>query len=61
RTEQMDGMYPPEVFEQYARMRSIQRDAVPQDLVGTVLYLCSTASDFVTGQAFIVDGGHIFD
>ena len=51
RTEQMDGMYPPEVFEQFARMRSIQRDAVPQDLVGTVLYLCSTASDFVTGQA----------
>ena len=61
RTGQMDGMYPPEVFEQYARMRSIQRDAFPQDIVGTALYLCSTASDFVTGQAFIVDGGHIFD
>ena len=57
RTEQMEGMYPPEVFEQYARMRSIQRDAVPRDIVGTALYLCSTASDFVTGQAFIVDGG----
>ncbi len=61
KTEQSAGMYPPEVFEIYKNMRSIPRDAVPRDLVGTVVYLCSPASDFVTGQAFIVDGGHIFD
>ena len=29
----------------------------PEDLVGTVIFLASPASDFVTGQTFIVDGG----
>ncbi len=61
RTEQMEQMYPAQVFEHYRKLRAIPRDAVPQDLVGAVLYLCSPASDFVTGQAFIVDGGHILD
>jgi NAD(P)-dependent dehydrogenase (short-subunit alcohol dehydrogenase family) len=61
RTEQMEQMYPAQVFEHYRQLRAIPRDAVPQDLVGAVLYLCSPASDFVTGQAFIVDGGHILD
>ena len=61
RTEQMESMYPASVFEYYKQLRAIPRDAIPQDLVGTVLYLCSPASDFVTGQSFIVDGGHILD
>ncbi len=61
KTEHMVEMYPPEAFEHFKALRAIPRDAMPQDLVGTVLYLCSPASDFVTGQAFIVDGGHIFD
>jgi NAD(P)-dependent dehydrogenase (short-subunit alcohol dehydrogenase family) len=29
----------------------------PQDIVGTAVYLCSPASDFVTGQLLYVDGG----
>jgi NAD(P)-dependent dehydrogenase (short-subunit alcohol dehydrogenase family) len=61
RTEQADSLFPAAVFEAYRAMRSIPRDAHPQDLVGTMLYLCSPASDFITGQTFIVDGGHIFD
>ena len=61
RTEKMDEMYPAQVFEHYRKQRAIPRDALPQDLVGAALYLCSPASDFVTGQAFIVDGGHILD
>ena len=60
RTEHMEQMYPAQVFEHYKTLRAIPRDGVPADLVGTVLYLCSPASDFVTGQTFIVDGGHIF-
>ena len=29
----------------------------PEDIAGTVLWLCSNASSFVTGQAIIADGG----
>ena len=36
--------------------RSIKRSEVPQDLVGTVVFLCSSDSDFMTGQ-IVVDGG----
>jgi gluconate 5-dehydrogenase len=35
------------------------RAAVPEDFIGTVVYLSSTASDFVTGQILYVDGGNI--
>lgn len=61
RTENVEQIYPPEVFERFRAMRAIPRDAAPDDLVGAVLYLCSPASDFVTGQTFIVDGGHVYD
>jgi NAD(P)-dependent dehydrogenase (short-subunit alcohol dehydrogenase family) len=37
--------------------RAIKRDEYPQDLVGTLIYLCSGDSDFVTGQVIAVDGG----
>ena len=33
------------------------RLAEPEDMTGAALYLASKASDFVTGQAIIVDGG----
>ena len=39
--------------------RSIKREMVPADLVGTLLYLCSSDSDFVTGQTLNVDGGKV--
>jgi NAD(P)-dependent dehydrogenase (short-subunit alcohol dehydrogenase family) len=37
--------------------RSIKRDEYPEDLLGTLIYLCSSDSDFVTGQVLAVDGG----
>ena len=37
--------------------RAIKRSEVPQDLVGTVVFLCSSDSDFMTGQTLVVDGG----
>jgi len=33
------------------------RIAVPEDYMGTALYLASSASDFVTGSLIVVDGG----
>jgi NAD(P)-dependent dehydrogenase (short-subunit alcohol dehydrogenase family) len=43
----------------YVASRAIKRDAVPEDLTGTLVYLCAEESDFVTGQILVVDGGSI--
>jgi 3-oxoacyl-[acyl-carrier protein] reductase len=37
--------------------RAIPRVQMPEDLVGTVLFLASSDSDFMTGQSLVVDGG----
>jgi NAD(P)-dependent dehydrogenase (short-subunit alcohol dehydrogenase family) len=37
--------------------RCIKRDEEPDDLVGTVIFLASHDSDFMTGQTMLVDGG----
>ncbi len=37
--------------------RALKRVQVPQDLVGAVLFLSSSLSDFITGQTLSVDGG----
>ena len=39
------------------RMRMLKRAEVPQDIVGTLIFLASDDSDFVTGQTILVDGG----
>ena len=40
--------------------RTIQRDQVPEDVVGAVVFLCSPAADFITGQTIVIDGGQYF-
>ena len=40
--------------------RTIQRDQVPGDVVGAVVFLCSAEADFVTGQTMVIDGGQYF-
>jgi NAD(P)-dependent dehydrogenase (short-subunit alcohol dehydrogenase family) len=37
--------------------RALKRDEVPEDLVGTLIFLASAESDFITGQTLAVDGG----
>lgn len=39
--------------------RSIQRDMLPEDLLGSLMYLITPDSDFVTGQTLNVDGGKV--
>ncbi|MBA3376022.1 MAG: glucose 1-dehydrogenase [Actinobacteria bacterium] len=54
----------PEVVEKLrdasVSSRTIQRDQVPEDVVGAVVFLCSPAADFVTGQTMVIDGGQYF-
>lgn len=38
-------------------MQCIQRAETPQDLIGTMLFLASDASEFLTGQSINLDGG----
>ena len=39
--------------------RAIQRKQYPQDLAGTVMFLCSNESQCITGQTIVVDYGSV--
>jgi NAD(P)-dependent dehydrogenase (short-subunit alcohol dehydrogenase family) len=51
---------PKELTELQLKARSIKRLQTPDDLMGTLVFLSSSDSDFMTGQAIVVDGGSIF-
>jgi len=54
----------PEVVEKLRDVsvsaRTIQRDQMPEDVVGAVVYLSGPGSAFVTGQTIVIDGGQTF-
>ena len=54
----------PEVVEKLQDVsvaaRTIQRDQLPEDVVGAVVFLCTPAADFITGQTMVIDGGQFF-
>jgi 3-oxoacyl-[acyl-carrier protein] reductase len=54
---QQEGVLTPEQLQDRRKRRSFQRDQKPADLVGTVIFLASDDSDFITGQTINVDGG----
>jgi 3-oxoacyl-[acyl-carrier protein] reductase len=39
--------------------RAISRAEYPEDVVGAAIFLASSESDFMTGQALVVDGGNV--
>jgi NAD(P)-dependent dehydrogenase (short-subunit alcohol dehydrogenase family) len=39
--------------------RALKREAVPEDMLGALIFLCSPESDFITGQTIVVDGGSV--
>jgi NAD(P)-dependent dehydrogenase (short-subunit alcohol dehydrogenase family) len=51
---------PKALTELQLKERSIKRLQTPEDLLGTLVFLCSSDSDFMTGQTIVVDGGSIF-
>jgi NAD(P)-dependent dehydrogenase (short-subunit alcohol dehydrogenase family) len=54
----------PEVIEKLRDVsvaaRTIQRDEVPEDVVGAVVFLSGPGAAFVTGQTIVIDGGQYF-
>src|SRR5207248_3044794 len=54
----------PEVVEKLRDVsisaRTLQRDQVPDDVVGAVVFLAGRGSDFITGQTIVIDGGQTF-
>jgi NAD(P)-dependent dehydrogenase (short-subunit alcohol dehydrogenase family) len=54
----------PEVIEKLRDVsvaaRTIQRDQLPQDVVGAVVFLCGPGAEFITGQTMVIDGGQYF-
>ena len=47
------------LVQQINSTRAVKRDQQPEDLLGTLVYLSSPDSDFVTGQTIVVDGGSV--
>lgn len=48
----------PELAERHAAQTCIGRNGLLEDLDGPLLFLCSQASGYVTGQVLMVDGGY---
>jgi NAD(P)-dependent dehydrogenase (short-subunit alcohol dehydrogenase family) len=51
---------PKELTDFQLKARSIKRLETPEDLLGILIYLASSDSDFVTGQTIVIDGGSVF-
>jgi NAD(P)-dependent dehydrogenase (short-subunit alcohol dehydrogenase family) len=54
-------MDPKQVSQATVNSRCFKRPEQPEDLVGTILFLASDESDFITGQTIVVDGGSVFN
>ena len=53
-----EGPNPEEINVQ---RRCLKRSSLPQDMVGTAIFLASSYSDFITGQLILCDGGGSFN
>jgi len=47
----------PKVLEQFVALIPMGRAGQPEEIAETVVFLCSSAASFITGQAIAVDGG----
>ncbi|MCP8892043.1 SDR family NAD(P)-dependent oxidoreductase [Sphingomonas hankookensis] len=54
-----NGDWAGRISEANIASRCLKREAVPEDLTGTLIFLASGDSDFMTGQTIVVDGGSV--
>jgi NAD(P)-dependent dehydrogenase (short-subunit alcohol dehydrogenase family) len=53
------GVWTEEWIDRNVASRTLKRRAIPEDLVGAVLFLSSRDADFITGQTMVIDGGAV--
>jgi NAD(P)-dependent dehydrogenase (short-subunit alcohol dehydrogenase family) len=53
--------FPEQSHQRAVDSRCFKRNELPEDLVGTIVFLASDDSDFITGQTIVVDGGDAFN
>lgn len=56
-TKAVRDSFPDAILEAQRGGRALQRDEVPEDLVGPVFFLASPDAGFISGQTINVDGG----
>ena len=57
-TDMTDDYLKDEDFREMIKTKvPLERYAKPEELVGTIIYLSSNASEYVTGHALVIDGG----
>jgi NAD(P)-dependent dehydrogenase (short-subunit alcohol dehydrogenase family) len=47
----------PDWYEAYATRNALGRWASPEEIAGSIVYLCSNAASYVTGSLLVADGG----
>jgi len=54
-----NGIWSEDWIDRNVASRALRRRALPDDLVGAVIFLASKEADFVTGQTMVIDGGAV--
>jgi meso-butanediol dehydrogenase/(S,S)-butanediol dehydrogenase/diacetyl reductase len=55
------GTAPGEAMQQMIEQIPLKRAGRPEEIAATVAFLCSSDSDYITGQTLNVDGGFEMD